>query len=202
MVKLVCVVAVLGTIALPAISSAQALGVNPDGLEVAVGDSFVMEYWIGGLGDHVAPSLGSFDVKMDFDESLVSYSSSTVGDMLGDVGAGQATATTTLVADGVEVTETSNLTPAELIALQPWNFTMFRVRFIAMAEGNAVFGPSFTTVLDEHGDPVNLEVGIQAIVHIHARTAVPTLSAWGISALIGGLLIAGLAILRRSGLAT
>ena len=187
-----------GILFLPAHAFAQVVvAAEPDLLEVSVGETFEMNYWIGGLGGGVAPSLGSFDLRMDFDPSLVSYNSVTVGDMLGDIGTGEATTTNLLVVGGINVTEISLLTPAQLHALQPNSFILFTASFTAQAVGDAVFSPMVTELLSTNGEPLPLELGALATVYIRQAPAVPTLSAWGACGLIVSLLLAGLLIVRR-----
>lgn len=200
MLRSIGFVVLLGMVLFPAGVTAQiVVGVEPWDSEVTVGQSFEMEYWIGGLGNYASQSLGSCDLTMDFDGALVSYDSATVGDMLGDVGAGEALATIAASPADVNVTEISLLTPAQLVALQPSSFVVFRVRFLAEAVGDAYFEPLVTTILDENGEPLNLELGALATVHILERRAIPTLSTVGICALVGVLLLAGVLVLRRNG---
>ncbi len=199
MLRSIVFVVLLGMVVFPAGVNAQiVVAVAPLDSEVTVGQIFELEYWITGFGDYAPPSLGSFDLTMEFDGALVSYDSTIVGDFLGDVGAGEAVANIIVSLADVNVTESSLLTPAQLVALQPSSFVVFRVQFMAEAVGDASFEPTVTMILDEIGRPLNLELGALATVHILQRQAIPTLSTVGICALIGVLLLAGVLVLRRS----
>ena len=199
MLRPLCIAGLVGSALLPSTSDAYVLTVEPVEQGVFVGDTFEIQYWVRGLGDHGGLSLAAFDLTMDFDDSLLSYHSIQFGDALGDVGAGQAITSSSLVADGVRVTETSLLSPAELIALQPESFAMFKVAFTARAVGDVILGSSSETLDFLGGGPFITGLAFAGFVHIRQAQPIPALSPWGVYALIGAFMLTGVLALRRHG---
>ena len=78
----------LGTALVCVSLNAQAilLSLVPDSQNVPVGSAVAVDLMISGLGDHAAPSLGAFDVNVNFDPGLFSVNpgSITFGGGLGD----------------------------------------------------------------------------------------------------------------------
>lgn len=66
----------------PLPASAIALEFTPSSQVVNVGDTATVDLVISGLGDGVAPSLGTFDLDVGFDSSILSFSGATFGDQL------------------------------------------------------------------------------------------------------------------------
>ncbi|MCP5056947.1 MAG: PEP-CTERM sorting domain-containing protein [bacterium] len=55
-----------------------------------MGDDIVVQLWVSSLVDGGPVSLGDFDLGIDFDHSVLSFSSYTLGGSLGDLSGGQA----------------------------------------------------------------------------------------------------------------
>lgn len=67
------------------VSQAVTLSFDPGFQEVLVGDPANVDVVISGLGDGIAPSLGTFDLFISFDPSILAFNSATFGDpVLGD----------------------------------------------------------------------------------------------------------------------
>src|ERR1039458_750954 len=61
------------------------LGVFPASQSVALGSPVNVSLQITGLGNEAAPSLGTFDVNLNFDPTILSFNSAVFGDpILGD----------------------------------------------------------------------------------------------------------------------
>src|SRR5438874_1153733 len=66
-------------------ASTLTIGVLPTGQSVQLGNPVMVSLMIQGLGDHTAPSLGTFDVNILFDPAILSFSTAVFGDpALGD----------------------------------------------------------------------------------------------------------------------
>ncbi len=66
-------------------SQAVTIGFNPISQDVSVGNSVDVELVISGLGDGSAPSLGTFDLDISFDSTILAFNNATFGDsILGD----------------------------------------------------------------------------------------------------------------------
>jgi hypothetical protein len=186
------------------------------GLEVVSSDNSVLlgglvdvSVVVSDLGNSAPPSVGAFDLELQFDNTLVSFNSASVGGGLGDIGLGEAVTGTVANATDVDVFEVSLLTPAELNALQTDSFTLFTVTFKGIAPGTAAFNVVLNAPLsDELGDPIdtptltNLALEVTEPKPVPAVTEpipVPALTPWAAALLLLSLLLAGLLRLGRKG---
>ncbi len=109
---------------------------------------------IGGLTAGGPSSLGTFDLDIGFDESVLTFQGVTFGGFLGTPGV-QTTNGSGLSASGVvDAFEVSLLAPAGLNALQPASFTLATLSFTGVALGTspltltqALVGDAFGTQL-------------------------------------------------------
>ena len=106
--------------------------------DVAVGDSVVVAVVVSGLIAGRAPSLGSLDLDVAFNVSVLGYQDATFSLLLGDPALGEAVTASGLVPAGVDLFELSFLDPAELDALQPDEFAIAALAFSADAAGLAL----------------------------------------------------------------
>ena len=107
----------LAFLCLPGIAAAQVtLELVPSAPAVPPGGSVDVEVRVSGLGAGAAPSLGTFDVDVLFDDAFFGFTGLTFGTDLGDPGAGEAITGGPAVAGGTlaNVLEVSLLMPATL----------------------------------------------------------------------------------------
>jgi hypothetical protein len=155
---------------------------------------------VSDLGNGAPPSVGAFDLELQFDNTLVSINSASVSGGLGDFGLGEAVTGTVVNATDVDVFEVSLLTPAELNALQTDSFTLFTVTFKGIAPGTAAFNVVLNAPLsDELGDPIVTPTLTNLVLEVIAPIPVPALTPWALALLLLSLLSAGLLRLGRKG---
>ncbi|MDH3317563.1 MAG: cohesin domain-containing protein [Gammaproteobacteria bacterium] len=117
-------------------SQAIMVAVNPTGQVVGVGTQAVAAITISGLGDLAAPSLGTFDLDLSFDPSILSFSSATFGNQLDLFGFGSINAATPGVGS-VNLFELSLDLPSVLDSFQQGSFTLATIIFDTLAVGTS-----------------------------------------------------------------
>ena len=106
----------------------------------ATGDPVTLDLIISGLGSGGPPNVGSFDIFVQFDASILAPSGVTFGNFLGDPGLFEALTDFQIPhGDTIEVAEVSLLAGSALAALQPTAFTLATVTFSRTAPGLAGF---------------------------------------------------------------
>jgi len=176
-----------------------ALEVVPSAGAVHVGESVEVGIAISSLGELAAPSLGTFDLVLEFDPGLFAVTDTVLGPELGDESASEAIGAAVVLASGVDVFELSLLAPPQLNAQQPGSFFLFTVELEAVGAGDGLFDLEVIAVGDEIGDPPALDAVLPAVVSARSVLSVPAVSSWGIALLAAGLLGAGLSFLRLRG---
>jgi hypothetical protein len=128
---------------------------------VALGDSIELELRISGLGDGVSPSLGTYDIDIDHDGSLLQLDAVTVGDpVLGDqldlFGLGAITSVSFGV-NSVNLFELSLDSPADLDDLQAAAFTLATLTYQGIAAGVGSLSLNVIALGDSFGAPLDFE---------------------------------------------
>jgi hypothetical protein len=104
-------------------AGAVSISIEPESKTVQSGDVVVFDVLAADLGDGIAPSVGSFDFDITFDESLLAVSDVSFGSFLGEPGSTAFTSWS--VAGGLlEISEVSLLAPGTLNAAQPPEFVL------------------------------------------------------------------------------
>jgi len=132
--------------------SAQAitLGFDPVSQNVYLGDSVSVDLVISELGDGMADSLSTFDLIIDFDETILSFSSVTFGDpILGDqldLLDEDSFYSDTAGVDTVNIYELSFDSPSDLNSSQASSFTLATLTFDANEIGTSPLGYSAPSI--------------------------------------------------------
>src|SRR5262245_41292611 len=148
MLKLTRILGVLALVLATApAANAFTLTLAPSTQSVANGGTVSIDAVISGLGAGAAPSLGTYDLNLSFDASLLSFSGLTFGTGLDVLGLGPGEQDAQLTAPGLlNVFENSFDTVADLNQFQPDSFVLFTLTFQATASGTAtlswVLGPN------------------------------------------------------------
>jgi hypothetical protein len=124
----------------------------PSSFTVTSGQALSTDVFVSGLGASSPPSVGSFDVTVIFDPTLLTATGLTFGPFLGSVGSGEVLVSSTTVPGKISVAAVSLLTPAELDALQPASFSLASLSFVASASGSTALNISSKIVGDAFGD--------------------------------------------------
>jgi hypothetical protein len=159
-----------------AIQTTQAisLSLNPTSQTAPPGGFFdiFVELQIDGLGDGAAPSLGAFDLVLNFNPLVLNYQSTAFGSELGPVmGAftvdmpNQSLGTLNLFGISLD-------TPDDLNAFQPGAFTIATMKFTPLLEGVSALDITDIVVGDADGVPFQLDSVRNASVTV-ATASVP-----------------------------
>jgi len=150
---------------------------------------------ISGLGNGTA--LGTFDVNVGFNSSVVSFASASYGDpVLGDQLnlEGFGPVSSTIPGSGTtELFELSVDSPSALTSLQATSFTLATLTFDAVGSGTSGLDLSVNALGDQNGLPINATLQNGSITvtgptmqapEINARSAVS-----GLTLLLGTLIV-------------
>jgi hypothetical protein len=141
-------VAVILAIFSVATSDAITVGLNPDSLDVEVGDFPTVDAVISGLGDHAPPSLSGYDMDISYDSSILFLDSVDFGtNLLVSMGGNIPTAPGV-----VNVFEVSLEDPVDLVANQPSSFSLFTMEFEAVETGISPLHLYVNALSDEQGN--------------------------------------------------
>jgi hypothetical protein len=174
------------------------LGFSPADQNVYVGTSANVALTISGLGNFTAPSLGTFDLNVTFDPSILSFKSVLFGDpVLGDqldlfgLGA-NPTFAGTVGPGSLNLFELSFDSPSELNSLQAGSFTLANISFDTFALGNSLLGISLISLGDADGNALSATLNGGSI-SVKSSSQVPESSS--LLLVLNG--IAGLVFIRK-----
>ena len=134
---------------------AATLSLAPGSSSLSIGDTVFVDLNVSGLTAGAAPSLGGFDITVDF-PSIVTFDSATYGDpvlgadQLDLLSSGSITQTTPGL-DNVQLLEVSFDSVATLNSLQPAAFTLAVLKFTADSAGSGNFSLANVTLSDASG---------------------------------------------------
>lgn len=157
-------------LALPA--SAAIIGFNPSSQSVNVGSTTTVDLIISGLGDGAAPSLGTFDLDIGFDSSILTFNGATFGNQLDLFGLGDINSVTPGVGT-INLFELSLESAADLDSLQAGAFTLATLSFTALSDGSSPLSISVNALGDSLGDPLQTALVTGSINSIRNVNAVP-----------------------------
>jgi hypothetical protein len=140
------------------------LSVLPASQTVGLGSQVTASLQIAGLGNLTAPSLGTFDVSLGFDPTVLSFSSAVFGDpILGDLldptGLGN---TFSFISPGIGTVQLFDLSLAsasQLDTLQPGSFVLARLVFDSVGAGTSPLDLTINALGDADG--VSLAASVQ-----------------------------------------
>lgn len=177
--------------AMPA--GALTLSLLPSSTSVAAGESVEITVRVAGLADAGAPSLGAFDLNLNFDPALLGFGAVTFGDAIRgqdlEVGAGTMEGMAGDALTGhVNLFGLSLAAPVDLDVLQAAEFTLAVVRFTALGAGTASVTATDLVFGDADGGAL-AATGIQdAVVDIGRSVPDSGLpSALGVMGVLGGI---------------
>ena len=136
---------------------AIAIEVNPNNQSVGLGLAVSVDVDIRDLGLSTAPSVGGFDLTVDFDSALLDLTGVTFGTGL-DLGLFGSFQSTSGVAPPVDIFELSFETASDLNNQQPDNFTLFTLNFDTLATGTSAVALSLNALSDADGAPLSTDL--------------------------------------------
>lgn len=135
-----------------AVAQAQELSIGSE--TISSGGVATVDLNISGLSPG-STALGTFDVNVGFNSSIVNFASATYGDpMLGDLLSNTfpALSVTTAGSGTTELFELSFDSPAVLLASQPGSFTIAQLTFDAVGHGTSNLLLSVNALGDQNGN--------------------------------------------------
>jgi PEP-CTERM motif len=178
-------------------ASATIISFDPLDQNVTAGTSTSVAVTIAGLGNSMAPSLGTFDLDVGFDPGILrftsaSYGDPTLGDQLDLSGLGSIIITTPYTSS-VNLLELSLDVPADIDSLQSDSFILAILNFDPIGTGVSSLGLTLNALGDADGYAVDASVRDARVTVESPTVSVPEPST--ASLLIVGL--AGLLTLRK-----
>lgn len=162
---------------------------------VPIGQQVIIDVLISGLGNHVVPTLGAFDIDLKFDAGVLQFNTINFGTFLGTI-PGQAVTGSTPGTGTLRAFQVSLLPAASLDAFQGASFTLFSITFDVLASGGSALNPVFVAPLsDGLGNPITSAAVSGGSVS--TSIPIPTLSEWGLWLLIMSLAFVGIYFLKR-----
>lgn len=141
--------AVVAWSALSLPAHAMQIEITPSSTTIDIGETLAIDVIASGLGNGVAPSIGGYDIQIDFDSALLSAGPVDYGTGL-DLGLGSLQLSFDLPS-GVEVTETAYGSETEINGLQPDDFVLFSVNLSGLAAGTGALGLTLLSITDASG---------------------------------------------------
>ena len=174
-------------------SQAITIGFEPSLQIVELGSQATVHLSISELGSGVAPSLGTFDLDISYDPSILSFGAVTFGDpILGDqldlFGLGSIAAFDGGTAGVVNVFELSLDLPSDTDLLQASDFILASLVFAGAGVGHSSLHVYSNAIGDSQGEPLNTSFasgGISTSITPVPEPATIWLAVW---ALVGALI--------------
>jgi hypothetical protein len=155
--KLIAAIGTLLALCITPPVSAITIGFNPSSQLVGIGSTAMVDLVISGLGDGAAPSLGTFDLDVGFDPSILSFSSATYGNQLDLFGLGDIQFLTIGVGT-VNLFELSLDFADDLDNLQTNSFFLATLSFNTIASGNSELNITVNALGDSNGNQLQNEL--------------------------------------------
>ena len=143
----------LCALACPGVAQALSLNLVTTDNEVKPGEAFQVDLQISDLGQLAAPSLGAFDINLEFDATALTLKDIILGDQLNLGGFGILSGSTP-TATGVNVFVNSLDFPGVLDSTQADRFTLATFSFIPQQAGLVNFDLAVNDLGDSLGNPL------------------------------------------------
>jgi hypothetical protein len=160
-------------------SAAQAALIElvPSSSTVNLSDLFDFELQISGLGDGVAPSVGTYDINIFFDSSILQSNAVTFGDpLLGnqlDIFGFGSIQSVTPIAGGLNLFELSLDLASDLDDFQAPAFTLATLTFQAIGVGVSAVTPDVLALGDALGEPLEFQAAGPSVTVIPDTQQIP-----------------------------
>lgn len=142
------------------------------GSPASVGTPLILDISVSGLGNLTSPSLGAYDLTLQFDSSYFSHSTTSVQNALGDPLVPEVINTITPSASNVNVISVSLLPAATLNTTQADSLYVFRTELNVTSSSFTNSTISISGLLsDENGSPLPL---VTSPISIAAASTTPT----------------------------
>ena len=136
-------------------ANAVTLSVIPEGSAVNVGSTFSVDVMASGLLDGAAPSIGTYDLDLSYNSSVVSFAGATFGTGLDVLGLGSIQEVDSSAPGKVNVFELSLDSEADLNQHQNDTFKLFTLTFNAATAGSTALGLTINALGDAAGNSLD-----------------------------------------------
>ncbi len=137
-------------------SQAILIELVPSASQLTLGEQAIVDVNISGLGDQIAPSLGTYDIAIGFDPGILVLDQVTFGSGLDVLGLGSLQDVDASLAGLVNLFELSLDSEADLESLQPSAFTLASLAFDTLATGLSPLTLSVSSVGDALGESLSV----------------------------------------------
>ncbi len=138
----------------PGMAQAINIGFNPASQSVETGDTVMTDVVISDLGAGAAPSISTYDLDITFDDSHLSFVSTSFGNQLDIFGLGSITSSTETSPGVLNLFELSFDLPADLNDFQSDSFTLATITFDTLFEGTSNLNIMINALGDAEGNPL------------------------------------------------
>ena len=166
---------------------AASLALTPSFQSGSVGDTFGVDLGVSGLASAGAPSLGAFDVRLDYDDAVLALTAVDFGVSLGDESLFEVLNTQLASPGRVELAASSLLLPFELELVQGDAFALAHFEFTGLAVGESALQLSNVILGDGDGLPLGLDSAAGARIRIDPPAPAPIPEPGAGLAFLGGL---------------
>lgn len=156
-------------IALPA--SAIMIEFNPSPQSVSVGSTTTVDLVISELGNSTAPSLGTFDLAVGFDPSILSFNGATFGNQLDLFGLGSLQSMIPGIGT-VNLFELSFDFADDLNTLQASSFLLATLSFYTLDSGSSLLSITVNALGDSVGDPLQADL-VAGNIDVQSVSGIP-----------------------------
>lgn len=176
-------------------AQAATIDLVPSQSQITTGDTVSLQVNINNLGDAMSPSLGDYDVNLNYDASLLSFAAINWGTQLDLSGFGSLRNLDTNAVGVLNAFEISFDDAQLLNNMQAGSFTLFTLVFNSIAAGTAGLHLTINTLGDAFGDSLAVNAVNNTQVHVGAAQ-LPEPSSWLL--LVGGLAVVVLRNVART----
>ncbi|WP_427551953.1 cohesin domain-containing protein (plasmid) [Methylomonas sp. MS20] len=138
----------------PQTQASAVIAVTPESQIVVVGSSAQFDLAVSGLNDAATGALGSWDITLTYDPTLLSFQSASFGKQLDVLGLGSIQSTETPTANTVHIYEISLDSVADLSSLQQSAFNLASLTFTALSSGLTPLNLKLNALSDADGIPL------------------------------------------------
>ncbi len=177
--------------------SAVVMSVNPGGPTVLLGDSVSVDVNVSGLGNGTAPSIGVFDLLLEYDPSKLTFNGLSHGTGLDVLSLGSFQSSSA-GSNAVSVFELSFDSAQDLNTLQPDSFLLFSVNFSGSGLGVSPLTLTINSVGDADGVDLPITVENSSVTVLSTGSPTDDVPEPRTVMLVGSVLIAS--VLRKRSL--
>lgn len=149
------------------------ISLQPSPQTATLGNSVDLMLQIEGLGAGTAPSLGAFDLVINYTPSILSFDSVTFGADLGPVFGSWSDWSNDPSLGILTLSDISLDSAFDLDSLQPGDFLMASLRFSAIGVGTSAVDITDPILADGNGDPLIPDALLGANITVVDSQAVP-----------------------------